>query len=233
MATDIPPAALTPRAVLPQHLGARLRQHVHGRLFGDDPCAAAGLPRDRARGFDADGGPHRRRRRSDGQDHQDLLGRALGLAGKRKLLAAVGYGLAAFTKPVFPLATSVGWLVAARFVDRIGKGIRGAPRDALVADIAPARPARRELRTASVARHRRRLHRAVAAIAIMAVSADDFRLVFWMAVMPAFISLASSSFAVQEPASHQGGPQEAAADASRSERRSGPRSGRWWRSRPC
>src|SRR6516164_6806210 len=53
--------------------------------------------------------------------------------GKRKLLAAIGYGLAAFTKPVFPLAPTVDWLVAARFIDRIGKGIRGAPRDALVA----------------------------------------------------------------------------------------------------
>src|ERR1700730_4956231 len=58
--------------------------------------------------------------------------------GKRKWLAVIGYGLAAFTKPVFPLAPSVGWLVAARFIDRIGKGIRGAPRDALIADIAPA-----------------------------------------------------------------------------------------------
>ena len=57
--------------------------------------------------------------------------------GRRKLLAAIGYGLAAFTKPVFPLATGIEWFVGARFVDRIGKGIRGAPRDALVADIAP------------------------------------------------------------------------------------------------
>src|SRR6266545_1562584 len=57
--------------------------------------------------------------------------------GKRKLLAALGYGLAAFTKPIFPLASSIEWLVAARFTDRVGKGIRGAPRDALVADIAP------------------------------------------------------------------------------------------------
>ncbi|NUR10554.1 MAG: MFS transporter, partial [Bradyrhizobium sp.] len=56
--------------------------------------------------------------------------------GRRKLLAALGYGLAALTKPLFPLAPSVGWLVAARFVDRVGKGIRGAPRDALIADIA-------------------------------------------------------------------------------------------------
>jgi MFS family permease len=58
--------------------------------------------------------------------------------GRRKLLAALGYGLAAATKPLFPLAPSAGWLVAARFIDRIGKGIRGAPRDALVADLSPA-----------------------------------------------------------------------------------------------
>src|SRR5207302_2885909 len=57
--------------------------------------------------------------------------------GRRKLLAALGYGLAALTKPLFPLAPSVGWVVAARFIDRVGKGIRGAPRDALIADIAP------------------------------------------------------------------------------------------------
>jgi sugar phosphate permease len=56
---------------------------------------------------------------------------------KRKLLVVIGYGLAAFTKPVFPLAQSVGWIVGARFVDRIGKGIRGAPRDALIADLTP------------------------------------------------------------------------------------------------
>jgi MFS family permease len=57
--------------------------------------------------------------------------------GRRKELAAIGYGLAALTKPIFPLAPSVGWLIAARFIDRVGKGIRGSTRDALVADIAP------------------------------------------------------------------------------------------------
>jgi MFS family permease len=57
--------------------------------------------------------------------------------GKRKGLAVLGYGMAAFTKPVFPLASSLFWLIAARFIDRVGKGIRGAPRDALVADLAP------------------------------------------------------------------------------------------------
>src|SRR3954451_7157478 len=68
--------------------------------------------------------------------------------GKRKFLAAAGYGLAVSSKPVFPLAPTVGWLFAARFVDRIGKGIRGAPRDALIADIAPA-----DLRCASFGLH--------------------------------------------------------------------------------
>jgi MFS family permease len=72
--------------------------------------------------------------------------------GKRKALAALGYGLAAFTKPVFALAASLEWLIAARFIDRVGKGIRGAPRDALVADIAP-----REFWSAPIARHGRRL----------------------------------------------------------------------------
>ena len=57
--------------------------------------------------------------------------------GRRKLLVVFGYALGAFTKPIFPLAPSVGWVFAARFVDRVGKGIRGAPRDALVADITP------------------------------------------------------------------------------------------------
>src|SRR5262245_31268807 len=57
--------------------------------------------------------------------------------GKRKILAALGYGLATFTKPIFPLASTIEWLMVARFVDRIGKGIRGAPRDALIADLSP------------------------------------------------------------------------------------------------
>ena len=82
--------------------------------------------------------------------------------GKRKFLAALGYGLAAFTKPIFPLATSVGWLVAARFIDRVGKGIRGAPRDALVADITPAASSRRRLRPPPGARYGRGVSRAAA-----------------------------------------------------------------------
>ncbi|PZW38972.1 putative MFS family arabinose efflux permease [Humitalea rosea] len=120
--------------------------------------------------------------------------------GRRKLLAAIGYGLAAFTKPVFPLASSVGWLVGARFVDRIGKGIRGAPRDALVADLAPA-----QMRGASFGL-RQSLDTVGAflgplfAIGLMWATANDIKAVFWWAVPPAFLSLALIIFAVPEPA---------------------------------
>jgi MFS family permease len=119
--------------------------------------------------------------------------------GRRKLLAAIGYGLAAFTKPVFPLADSVGWLVAARFIDRIGKGIRGAPRDALVADLTPvsARGAGYGLRQAldTVGAFLGPL----IAIALMLLTADNFTLVFWIAVIPAFIALGLMVFGVEEP----------------------------------
>ena len=119
--------------------------------------------------------------------------------GKRKLLATLGYGLAAFTKPVFPLASTVGWLFAARFIDRIGKGIRGAPRDALVADFSPP-----ELRGASFGlRQSLDTVGAVAgpllAIALMWLTANDFTTVFWVAVIPAFLSFFLIAFAVKEP----------------------------------
>lgn len=119
--------------------------------------------------------------------------------GRRKELAALGYGLAALTKPIFPLAPSVGWLVAARFVDRVGKGIRGAPRDALVADLAPT-----DLRGAAFGL-RQALDTTGAflgpllAIALMWVFADDFASVFWVAVIPAFGALALILFLVHEP----------------------------------
>lgn len=119
--------------------------------------------------------------------------------GKRKMLVVLGYGLAAFTKPVFPLASTVGWLVSARFIDRIGKGIRGAPRDALVADITPA-----HLRGASFGL-RQSLDTIGAfvgpflAIVLMWATANNFRAVFWAAVIPAFLSLALIIFAVHEP----------------------------------
>jgi MFS family permease len=119
--------------------------------------------------------------------------------GKRKLLAAFGYGLAAFTKPIFPLASTAGWLFAARFIDRIGKGIRGAPRDALVADLSPP-----ELRGASFGL-RQSLDTIGAfagpllAIAIMWQTANNFTAVFWVAVIPAFLSFLLIAFAMREP----------------------------------
>jgi MFS family permease len=122
--------------------------------------------------------------------------------GKRKLLAAIGYGLAAFTKPVFPLAGSIGWLVGARFVDRIGKGIRGAPRDALVADVTPA-----EMRGASFGLRQSldtigALLGPLAAMGLMLLTTDNYRMVFWIAVIPAFIAFGLIVFAVREPERH-------------------------------
>ena len=119
--------------------------------------------------------------------------------GKRKWLAAAGYGLAAVTKPVFPLVASVGWLTAARFVDRIGKGIRGAPRDALIADLTTAGlrgnafGLRQSLDTIGA------VLGPLLAIVCMAAFANDFTAVFWIAVIPAFMSVAFIVFGVHEP----------------------------------
>ena len=119
--------------------------------------------------------------------------------GRRKLLAVIGYGLAAMTKPVFPLAHSIGLIVAARFLDRVGKGIRGAPRDALVASLAPP-----HLRGASIGL-RQTLDTVGAflgpliAIGLMVLTADRFEVVFWIAVLPAFLAVAVLAFGVREP----------------------------------
>ncbi|MEZ5558071.1 MAG: MFS transporter [Pseudomonadales bacterium] len=119
--------------------------------------------------------------------------------GRRKILVLTGYGLAALTKPVFALATSVGWLVAARFVDRIGKGIRGAPRDALIADLSPP-----ELRGASFG-----LRQALdtvgaflgplAAMGLMWWTANDIPTVFWIAVIPAALAVLVLLLGVRDP----------------------------------
>jgi len=111
----------------------------------------------------------------------------------------LGYALAAFTKPIFPLATSVTWVFTARFIDRIGKGIRGAPRDALVAEIAPPqlRGAAYGLRQAldSVGA----LIGPLLAVLLMIWLANDIRTVLWVAVVPAFIAVALLLFYVREP----------------------------------
>lgn len=120
--------------------------------------------------------------------------------GKRKLLVLIGYGVAALTKPAFPLAGGISTVLAARFVDRVGKGIRGAPRDALVADVTPpalrgaAFGLRQSMDTVGA------FLGPLLAIALMAASGDDFRAVFWVAVIPAAIAVLIVAFGVSEPA---------------------------------
>ena len=119
--------------------------------------------------------------------------------GKRKPLAVLGYGLGALSKPLFALASTAGLVLTARLIDRVGKGIRGAPRDALIADIAPP-----SIRGAAFGL-RQSLDSIGAfvgplvAIGLMLAWADDFRAVFWVAVIPGFLAVALLVFGVQEP----------------------------------
>lgn len=119
---------------------------------------------------------------------------------KRKLLTVIGYGLGALTKPIFPLAATPFEVLGARFVDRIGKGIRGAPRDALVADITP-----KELRGAAYGL-RQALDTTGAfagpliALGLMLLLAGNMRAVFWWALLPGAIAVACLVFGVEEPA---------------------------------
>ena len=125
--------------------------------------------------------------------------------GRRKPLALLGYGLGALSKPFFALAGGAGLVVFARLLDRVGKGIRGAPRDALVADIAPP-----EIRGAAFGL-RQSLDTVGAflgpllAMGLMLLWADDFRAVFWVAAIPGFLAVALLFFGVQEPERHQDG----------------------------
>jgi MFS family permease len=120
--------------------------------------------------------------------------------GRRKPLAVLGYGLGALSKPLFALAGGVGLVVAARLIDRVGKGIRGAPRDALVADLAPpglrgaAFGLRQSLDTVGA------FLGPLLAMGLMLLWANDFRAVFWVAVIPGALSVALLAFGVREPA---------------------------------
>ena len=119
--------------------------------------------------------------------------------GKRKLLVGIGYGLSAVTKPIFPLASTAWEVLAARFIDRIGKGIRDAPRDALIADITPSavRGAgygiRQALDTVGA------FVGPLSAVALMALYADNFRAVFWWALLPAALAVLLIVIGVREP----------------------------------
>lgn len=118
--------------------------------------------------------------------------------GRRKPLLLLGYGLAALSKPLFPLASGIGAVLTARFLDRIGKGIRGAPRDALIADITPpenlgaAYGLRQSLDTVGA------FAGPLVAVILMALTQNDFRLVFWVAVAPAFVCVLLIVFGVDE-----------------------------------
>lgn len=119
--------------------------------------------------------------------------------GKRKLLVGLGYGLSAVTKPIFPLAGTAWEVLAARFVDRIGKGIRDAPRDALIADITPSavRGAgygiRQALDTVGA------FVGPLSAVALMTLYAGNFRAVFWWALLPASLAVLLIVVGVREP----------------------------------
>lgn len=119
--------------------------------------------------------------------------------GRRKWLAVTGYALAAITKPVFALATSSTAIMSARLMDRVGKGIRGAPRDALIADIAPpnlrgaAFGLRQSLDTIGA------FVGPLLAAGLMLLWANDFRAVFWVAVIPAFLAVVLLIFGVRDP----------------------------------
>jgi MFS family permease len=123
---------------------------------------------------------------------------------RRKPWVVAGYGLAALSKPLFPLAASALTVMLARFADRIGKGIRGAPRDAMVADETPAEirgrafGLRQSLDTVGA------LLAPIVAIGLMAWFASDIRRVFWIAVIPAFCSFLLALLALREPEQHLG-----------------------------
>ena len=123
--------------------------------------------------------------------------------GKRKGLAIAGYALGAVSKPLFAIAPNISTVLCARFIDRIGKGVRGAPRDALVADIAPP-----EVRGAAFGL-RQSLDTVGAfvgpllAVGLMLLWANDFRRVFWVAMIPGLLAVALLVFGVREPPHHE------------------------------
>jgi MFS family permease len=119
--------------------------------------------------------------------------------GKRKLLVGIGYGLAAVTKPVFPLASTAWEVLAARFVDRIGKGIRDAPRDALIADITPPGIRGAGYGIRQVLDTVGGFAGPLLAVALMALYANDFRAVFWWALVPAVLAVLLIIVGVREP----------------------------------
>lgn len=123
--------------------------------------------------------------------------------GKRKVLAVFGYALGALTKPLFAVAPTAGVVLTARLLDRVGKGVRGAPRDALVADLTPphlrgaAFGLRQSLDTVGA------FIGPLLATGLMLLWADDFRAVFWVAVIPGAMAVALLQLGLREPVHHE------------------------------
>lgn len=130
--------------------------------------------------------------------------------GKRKGLALLGYGLGALSKPLFAIAPTAGVVFSARMIDRVGKGIRGAPRDALVADVTPP-----EIRGAAYGL-RQALDTVGAflgpllAVLLMFIWANDFHAIFWVAVIPAVLSILLLGFGLQGKIRHRTQTQQSA-----------------------
>ncbi len=124
--------------------------------------------------------------------------------GRRKPLAVIGYAMGALSKPLFAIATTNGMVLGARVIDRVGKGVRGAPRDALLADLAPqglrgaAFGLRQSLDTIGA------FLGPLLAVALMLLWHDDFRAVFWVAVIPGLLAALLMAVAVREPAREPG-----------------------------
>lgn len=129
--------------------------------------------------------------------------------GRRKGLALLGYAMGALSKPLFAIATGAGLVVFARLADRVGKGIRGAPRDALIADLAPpairgaAFGLRQSLDTLGA------FAGPLIASGLMLVWANDFRAVFWVAVLPGLLAVLLLALGVREPGRPQDAPSQA------------------------
>lgn len=123
--------------------------------------------------------------------------------GRRKPLILLGYGLAALSKPLFPLATGMLPILGARFVDRIGKGIRGAPRDALIADVTHTDVRGRAFGLRQAMDTIGAFVGPVVAIGLMLLLANNMRLVFWIALIPAFLAVALVLLGVEDRASPQ------------------------------
>ena len=128
-------------------------------------------------------------------------GRASDWMGRRKPLVLLGYAVSAVNKVMFPLAGTVSIVFAARVIDRIGKGLRDAPRDAFMTDVTPAkvRGSGFGLRLAFYTTGF--VIGPLAAMEVMQLSGDNFRLVFWLAVIPAVLAIIILIFGITEHAS--------------------------------